>query len=108
MSADPNEISVLEWCMGLGASILTAVATALHLRHNRLEDSLDEVEARTRAAAAEGDKLLWETVTKHEDRSSAFREKMSREMFTKEDGHAMEQRILSSLRSTRRPSHGSE
>jgi len=58
-----------------------------HFRINRLED-----------ITSKADTQVWLAIDKMRDDSSAFRERVLASMVTREDMHAMEERIVSSLK----------
>jgi signal transduction histidine kinase len=95
MPAEPTELSILEWALGLVVvAFLTTIGLLLNGRNEykkeidkELEKVLERVKTAEEAAAA-GDQALWNELTFERRQSHEFREKiLSRlgELATRED-----------------------
>ena len=88
--------------MGIFVTLVTGAFAQLHVRVNRSDDKLNNVEDKMHKIANDGDDHIWQELREHQRSNTVFRESVLTNMVTKNDLQASERRIMEALNLKRR------
>ncbi len=95
---DQPTMSMLEWLLGSAGTIVAAALAHIHVRINRVEQTIRENESKASEDTLRGDKALQSVLDERTRNDREFREQILREMVTKADMRDLANELRQSIR----------